>query len=195
MDIYIGSYRTWESGMDLNLAQYFDPSSIAPTYNILVLNQDILHPHFKILYERASIKICADGGYDKLKHWIESTGDKLALNQPDFVIGDLDSIETEKDSAVDTDGILKKPRFIRVHDQNRTDLEKSIDYVVQNVGFGAQNFILVGALGGRFDHEIGSINAMFKYSDHNLILLNNQSAVTLLKSVTVCFKTIESFKF
>jgi thiamine pyrophosphokinase len=173
--------------MDLNLTHYFDPSSIAPSYNILVLNQDILHPHFKILYERASIKICADGGYDKLKHWIESTGQKLAFNQPDFVIGDLDSIETEKISQDGTGGILKKPRFIRIHDQSRTDLEKSIDYIVQNISFGFQNFILVGALGGRFDHEIGSISAMFKYTDHNLILLNNQSAITLLKPVTVCY--------
>lgn len=170
--------------MELNLPQYFDPSAIPPAYNILVLNQEIVQPHFKILYERASLKVCADGGYHQLKKWIESNGQKITQNQPDFVIGDFDSI----DNSCSVDGaedILKKPKFVHIYDQNRTDLEKSIDFIIQKVNFNPQVFILIGALGGRFDHEIGSLSALFKYSEHLLILLNNQSAVTLLKPVCI----------
>lgn len=143
-------------------------------YSIIILNQEIDVEKFDLLYKRATTRVCADGGYNRLKRHCKDTG---TLDEPDYIIGDMDSVETDIVNEAD-----KPPKRIYIHDQNRSDLQKVIDFMTIEHGY-EQTFIIVGGLGGRFDHEMGSLDALYRYPEHQLILLNAKSLVTLLNEV------------
>lgn len=70
------------------------------------------------------------------------------------------------------------------HDQDTTDLHKCITFVLdffQNQDKSKDLCILVaGALGGRFDHEVGNINVLYRFSTVRIILLSDDSIIHLL---------------
>ncbi|MCY4185630.1 MAG: thiamine diphosphokinase [Rhodobacteraceae bacterium] len=80
--------------------------------------------------------------------------------EPDMIVGDLDSLSGE---------YAKKYRHktIQILDQDRTDLDKAIDYV------NAPFLLTVGVLGDRVDHGLGACNILLKYPRKNLLILNN----------------------
>ncbi len=90
--------------------------------------------------------ICVDGG--------ANTAARFGFI-PDFIIGDLDSIKKEI-LAVFSDVNIKK-----MHDQNSTDLEKSLTAVIRKK---YDEIIVLGATGGRLDHAIGNLSALAKFS-------------------------------
>lgn len=70
---------------------------------------------------------------------------------PDLVIGDMDSLSEEDRAALAAQGC----RFV-IHPRakDETDLELALTYVVQH---GAQEIVVLGALGGRLDHTLANI--------------------------------------
>ncbi|MBI3005618.1 MAG: thiamine diphosphokinase [Ignavibacteriales bacterium] len=90
--------------------------------------------------------ICADGG--------ANTAARFGL-KPDLIIGDLDSIQAST---------LRKFSRVparRIADQNSTDLEKALSWVVRK---GFHEIVVVGAAGHRLDHSIGNLSALAKFS-------------------------------
>jgi thiamine pyrophosphokinase len=86
--------------------------------------------------------ICADGG----------TQHALALGlTPDVVIGDLDSIEDSARQHLESCGtrVISYPRS-----KDETDLELALLYAVEE---GATQVVVLGAQGGRIDHELGNL--------------------------------------
>jgi thiamine pyrophosphokinase len=105
-------------------------------------------PSLRFVRELASssdVVACADGG---TKHAL-----RLGI-QPDFVIGDLDSL------SVTMRGHLKQAKIVESIDQNKTDLEKAILFLL---GRKAKHITVVGATGKRIDQTIASIALLVKY--------------------------------
>ena len=83
--------------------------------------------------------IACDGAYARLK--------SLGV-EPDFVVGDCDSISEEDRNALGS-------RIVRVDEQETNDLEKAFRFAVE-MDSDAQ-IVIVGAGGGREDHLIGNV--------------------------------------
>ncbi|KAL5155702.1 Thiamine pyrophosphokinase 2 [Glycine soja] len=121
--------------------------------------------------------------------------------KPDVIKGDMDSIRTEvldfyakliasihvmqkMNSKLNLLVLTKGTKIIdESHDQDTTDLHKCVAYIrdlTPNID-GAELCILVaGALGGRFDHEIGNINVLCRFSNTRIILLSDDCLIHLL---------------
>lgn len=119
------------------------------------------------LYKRIKVReddliICADGGYDALVY---------TSIVPNVVIGDLDSVKSSIPKEIE---VVKYPT-----DKNKTDLEICIDYAIQN---GCDTVFMLGALGGRIDHTIGSLNAMKYALEHGAspMILTGKSRIYLV---------------
>ncbi|MFA6469982.1 MAG: thiamine diphosphokinase [Bacteroidota bacterium] len=89
--------------------------------------------------------VCADGGANKVRPFGII---------PHLIIGDLDSI-TQK-----TRQYFSSVPVIRNSDQNSTDLEKVLDYLLLN-GFASAT--VIGATGDRPDHAIANFSILLKY--------------------------------
>jgi thiamine pyrophosphokinase len=86
--------------------------------------------------------ICADGG----------TRHALALGlTPDVVIGDLDSMDDRARQYIESCGarVIAHPRS-----KDETDLELALLHAVDQ---GAAEILVLGAQGGRIDHELGNL--------------------------------------
>ena len=104
--------------------------------------------------------ICADGGY------------RIALEnniKADYLIGDYDSM-----NMPEIDGIIKLPM-----EKDMTDTEAAINLAVKT---GINNIHIIGGLGGRFDHTMGNLGVLSKYSSAgiNIDLADHQNIVRIL---------------
>ncbi|MFN2166013.1 MAG: thiamine diphosphokinase, partial [Anaerolineae bacterium] len=70
---------------------------------------------------------------------------------PDLVIGDMDSLPEAARSRLEAEGcqFVWHPRA-----KDETDLELALQYAVRQ---GAQEIVVLGALGGRLDHTVANI--------------------------------------
>ncbi len=103
------------------------------------------------LMKQVDYFVCADGG--------ANTAAARGV-RPDLIIGDLDSISSRT---------VKKFSSVparRIADQNSTDLEKALAWLVRRQ---YTNIIVAGATGGRFDHSIGNLSALVKFSRSAII--------------------------
>jgi thiamine pyrophosphokinase len=117
-------------------------------------------PTKKLLLEymkTTDLFVCADGG--------ANIAAKYQL-RPHFIIGDLDSINAN------TIKLFKSIRTRLMKDQNSTDLEKALAYVIRTK---CTEIFVLGADGGRMDHSIGNLSALIKFSRKAEIsfILNN----------------------
>jgi thiamine pyrophosphokinase len=86
--------------------------------------------------------IGADGGTD---HW-------LAIGRtPQIVVGDLDSLSPQAASDLAAQGVLFEQH---PPDKDQTDLELAIERALAE---GAQEVLIVGALGGRLDQTLANL--------------------------------------
>eukprot|EP00241_Pyramimonas_parkeae_P012117 CAMPEP_0114245330 /NCGR_PEP_ID=MMETSP0058-20121206/11833_1 /TAXON_ID=36894 /ORGANISM="Pyramimonas parkeae, CCMP726" /LENGTH=222 /DNA_ID=CAMNT_0001358365 /DNA_START=572 /DNA_END=1240 /DNA_ORIENTATION=+ len=139
--------------------------------------------------------VCADGGINRLFNELprmfpdEDPDDVRKRHIPDFVIGDLDSVDeailnfyTERGT-----GVLKEP-----FDQDCNDLHKCIRYLHSQVdvkrdldSHGNQcdtkhKVLIVGGLGGRMDHEFANINALLQFPQIPAVLISDDCFLSVL---------------
>lgn len=111
------------------------------------------------LRKHASIFVCADGG--------ANIAARLKL-RPDLIIGDLDSL------LATTRKRFPRARSIQIDDQNSTDLEKAITYLIAQ---GYDHIIVVGAEGKRLDHTVGNMGALAKFGDRVTISFHSDDGI------------------
>ena len=87
--------------------------------------------------------LAADGGANHLA--------RLGL-RPAAVIGDLDSISAETRAWLGEECMVHRP------DQDRTDLDKALEYAFGN--FEIERLTVLAALGGRTDHDVGNLGLL-----------------------------------
>jgi len=131
------------------------------TKNALVIANSILpaQPILDDCRARADVILCADGGANRAR--------ERGL-VPDFIVGDLDSILPE------TRATFPQAQYIHRPDQNATDLEKTLQFAVEQ---GVQRASLVGITGLRLDHQICNLNIAEKFCSRMEIELHDDFGV------------------
>ncbi|KAF0925435.1 hypothetical protein E2562_016657 [Oryza meyeriana var. granulata] len=100
--------------------------------------------------------------------------------KPDVIKGDMDSIRPEVKKYYSN---LGAEIVDESHDQDTTDLHKCVSFITRNPpGSEKSNLhiLVLGALGGRFDHEMGNINVLYRFSNIRIILLSDDCSIFLL---------------
>lgn len=117
--------------------------------------------------------IAADGGANKL----------LKYNLlPDYIIGDLDSIEKQTiDKFADTSRIIKIKR------QNDTDIEKSLKFAIKS---GFNEAVLIGVTGDRLDHTICNLGIVLKFTEKITLKLISENSILIPFNKKIEFTTI-----
>lgn len=117
------------------------------------------------LLEWSPYVIVLDGALDK----VLSYGIKF-----DVLLGDFDRLEAKHLDLPDQPNI----EIVHTPDQNKTDLEKALDFLIQK-GHKAVN--IVWATGLRMDHTFNNICTLGKYCDKiNAVMLDNYSKIFVL---------------
>jgi len=93
-----------------------------------------------------STLICADGGANQAK--------RLGLT-PDYIIGDLDSIEKQTINFY-----MSKSKIIKLKRQNDTDVEKCLKFAIKNK---FEEAVLLGVTGDRLDHTFCNLGIIIKF--------------------------------
>uniref|UniRef100_A0A804Q0J2 Thiamine pyrophosphokinase n=1 Tax=Zea mays TaxID=4577 RepID=A0A804Q0J2_MAIZE len=170
------------------------PSSPAPgpddaAVAVVVLNQPL--PRFApLLWSRAAVRVCADGGANRVFDGMpallpgQDPDEVRASYKPDVIKGDMDSVRPEVKEHYSNLGT----RIVdESHDQDTTDLHKCIAFIAEN--YSATNksnqlsILVLGALGGRFDHEMGNINVLHLFPSINIVLLSDDCLIFLLSKM------------
>lgn len=100
----------------------------------------------KPLAQAADWVLAADGGADRA----------LAAGvTPDIIIGDLDSVSPA------TQKRIAPEKLIFVDNQNNTDLEKALDWLLAR---GCKSVTLTGFTGGRLDFTLGNFLSLVPYA-------------------------------
>ncbi|MBM3187582.1 MAG: thiamine diphosphokinase, partial [Chloroflexi bacterium] len=110
---------------------------------VVAANGDANHPdRLAALLDEANVLIAADGG----ANWLFALG-----RQPDVVVGDMDSILPETLEA-----LIRAGCRVRRHpsQKDETDTELAL---LEAAAMGATRITLLGALGGRVDHQIANL--------------------------------------
>ncbi|MDP2365302.1 MAG: thiamine diphosphokinase [Ignavibacteria bacterium] len=89
---------------------------------------------------------CADGGANSAK--------KIGIT-PNFIIGDLDSVDTSTLKY-----FKSKSTIIKNKKQNNTDVEKCLKFAIRKKYDEA---VLLGVTGNRLDHTIGNLGIVLKF--------------------------------
>jgi thiamine pyrophosphokinase len=104
--------------------------------------------------EPADLILCADGG------WAHARAEHIL---PDVLIGDFDSFDGadgSPESLADSGG---KPEIIRLpQEKDDTDTMACVRYGIRK---GYERFVMVGGLGGRFDHSFANIQTLSYLTD------------------------------
>ena len=126
---------------------------------IIIANGDFPTHPIPIKYiENSKTIICTDGAADKLINFGRS---------PDFVIGDFDST-----SIIIND---RPGKWIETPNQNKTDLEKTIEWCIKNQIIKIN---ILGCGGNREDHMIGNLFCLSKYYDQiKCKIITNESEI------------------
>jgi thiamine pyrophosphokinase len=128
--------------------------------------------------------LAADGGANHLA--------RLGL-RPAAVVGDLDSISPE------TRGWLGEEIMVDRPDQDRTDLDKALDYAFDELGVA--NLIVLAALGGRTDHDLGNLGLLarlamgerlvFEAADQMVLAVAGEISLAAVPGETWSFLTFD----
>ncbi|KAL8143072.1 hypothetical protein V2J09_016104 [Rumex salicifolius] len=159
---------------------------IPPTfYALVVLNQPL--PSFApLLWQHAQLKVFADGGANRVfdeMPLLFPHEEVLSVRQrykPDAIKGDMDSIRPE---VLDFYAGLGSKTIDESHDQDTTDLNKCVSYIrdcAEELKLSDLCIIVTGALGGRFDHEAGNLNVLYRFSTLRIVLISGDSIIHLL---------------
>ncbi|CAH7684998.1 Thiamin pyrophosphokinase [Phakopsora pachyrhizi] len=148
--------------------------------SLLILNTPINQESCQIfmdLWNQSSLRVCADGGANRLYDFTISNDhqpgtdskDQIRMN-PDFIKGDLDSIRGD---VMDHYLSQESCKIIKDEDQDSTDLEKCLRLIfglegVERDGSRKDGKVVVihGGLTGRLDQTISTL--------HNLLRLESR---------------------
>lgn len=155
---------------------------------LVILNSPIHcppSPLFQQLWEASSVRVCADGGANRL---YKASQDLI----PNLIRGDLDSLDPSVRAYYESKGVSIE----RDPDQDSNDLDKALTALVTSLnnnsnnhngkgvgGGGYTRVIIFGAFGGRFDQEMAAIQALYKWSprfQYRLVLFDDVTSAFLL---------------
>ena len=120
------------------------------------------------------ILICADGG--------ANSAARLGLT-PDYVIGDLDSIN---EKALKFYQKSSNTEVIQLKRQNDTDVEKALKHAIK---MKFKEVLLLGATGDRLDHTFCNLGIALKFDDKIKVKILHQKSVLAVYENEITLKT------
>jgi len=177
-----------------------DEESKSTSTALVILNAPIrMSPLFRELWRISDYRVCADGGANRLYRATVTTATTAAAAAvsgvapsyyvPDLIRGDLDSLRSEVREYYEARGATIE----RVPDQDANDLDKALSAVrtrrtdpqQRQQTHQRQRVVVYGAFGGRFDQEMASLQALYKWSTEfspgGLWLYNDYTCACLLR--------------
>lgn len=140
-------------------------------------------PNTDLAFMKSLIKsddfiICADGGLEYAR--------KLNI-RPDLVVGDFDSFKGDKAE------IAEKTITLDTH-KDETD---TLCCINEGIKTGCDTFLLLSALGGRFDHSFANLSLLQYLTDKNCkgYIKTENETVTMLKEGSYCFENLKGKTF
>ena len=168
-------------------SDFLDPRARCGSLALIVLNWQ-LPGVTPLLWNRAALRLCADGGANRLHDEIpnmfpkENVESVRARFLPNLVKGDLDSIRPDVRAYYQKQGI---PIVDLSHDQDSTDLQKCVSYI-ERLSIEKKNdidtIVAVGALGGRLDHILANLSTLHTFRHLKLILCGDGNIARLVPS-------------
>ncbi|MDD5934380.1 MAG: thiamine diphosphokinase [Clostridiales bacterium] len=104
--------------------------------------------------------------------------DQLGL-KPDVIVGDFDTADHQ---LVDKYKDLNSIQTIElVPEKDETDTETAVDYAIR---MGYEEVVLLGAMGGRFDHTLGNLHMLYRLLQHKIhgLMLDEKNQIYLKDS-------------
>ena len=182
-----------ESSLDENNAVIFSsslltgeeqtPKSISTTA-LIILNYPIPRKSRLLdhLWKTSGTKIAADGGANRLYEYSKEF-------IPDRIRGDLDSLDPSVRAYYESKQVSVEQDFC----QDTNDLDKALQVLVNKENdTNTKDFdrvVIYGAFGGRFDQEMASFAALYKWAPHfrgQLYLYSDETCAFLIPSKTDC---------
>ncbi|GAB4821730.1 hypothetical protein N2152v2_008776 [Parachlorella kessleri] len=167
-------------------SDFLRPGDRDSSLGLILLNRPLplvtLH-----LWQRAAIRICADGGANRLHDELPSLiRDRPAAELrdqflPDLIAGDLDSIRPSVMEFYQKRGVKLLDLS---EDQMTTDLTKNL-HCMQQLREQRQlpepfTMVAVGGIGGRLDHVLANLNALYTHRDVRLVLCGDDNLTRLI---------------
>ncbi|PKI85976.1 hypothetical protein MVES_000081 [Malassezia vespertilionis] len=149
----------WDLGAVLRTQSAAQPQR----YALIMLNTPVaqhLKSLFCILWRRASVRICADGGANRLLALVgEDDAAWQTLPLPEQICGDLDSLDASTREFFSARGVP----IVHIPSQYATDLQKGIQ-VIEDIEGDADAFELVifGGLSGRLDQSMHTLHVLWQ---------------------------------
>jgi thiamine pyrophosphokinase len=142
------------------------------------------HPRLAAMATSADPLLAADGGANHLA--------SIGL-RPAAVIGDLDSVSRETRAWLGEECMVDRP------DQDRTDLDKALEYAFDELGI--RNLTVLAALGGRTDHDLGNLGLLarlamgdrlvFETADQTVQAVDGEASLAAIPGETWSFWTFD----
>ncbi len=120
--------------------------------------------------------ICADGGYDLAKK------ENII---PNVLIGDFDSTSCEVDSLVE---VIRVPV-----EKDDTDTLLCLKYGIEK---GYDEFVLVGGIGGRFDHTMANLQTLAYgiKQGKSIKMVYGENSITMIEGTSIKINKKEGYK-
>jgi len=148
---------------------------------LIVLNYPIPNqsPLLDHLWKTSGTRIAADGGANRLYQYSKDL-------IPDRIRGDLDSLSPSVRSFYENQQVSVEQDFC----QDTNDLDKALQVLVQeDDSTTVDRVIIYGAFGGRFDQEMASFAALYKWAKFfggQLYLYSDETCAFLIPANTEC---------
>jgi len=159
---------------------------------LIILNVPISRPPsrvFEHLWDQSTYRICADGGANRLFDATTVSSEEAVPSAylPDKIKGDLDSLRSDVRDHYEKLGVNVE----RDKCQDTNDLDKCLQTILARSDTSNEaadddkktNVYIYGAFGGRFDQEMASIQALYRWSDafsYRLMLYSDETSAFLL---------------
>lgn len=104
--------------------------------------------------------------------------DQLGLS-PNVIVGDFD---TANDDLVEKyRNMSSVTTFTLVPEKDETDTETAVDYTIR---MGYDEVVLLGAMGGRFDHTLGNLHMLYRLLQQKIrgIMIDEKNRISLCES-------------
>lgn len=156
------------------------------------------------LWDASSYRVCADGAANRLYDATVGSASTNGVAQaetneaildasnqlylPDMITGDLDSLLPHVREYYEDRGVP----VVRVEDQDQHDLDKSLaaverwmasEALLSTEASHSRRVFVYGAFGGRFDQEMGCINALYRWGPkfrHRLAMYGEETCAFVL---------------
>lgn len=122
------------------------------TFQTLIITDGDIPPFDILVNLNYTTLLCLDGAASVLQR------NKV---KPDIILGDLDSLLKQYDSIKNIQSDFPQSRIIHTPDQNKTDFEKGLDYVLQH---NTNPTLCVGLFGKALDHTLYNLSVFARYS-------------------------------